>query len=160
MDLNTFTLAHILISLTGIASGFVVLGGWLAGQHNKKLNLLFLIATAATSITGFFFPITGFTPAVAMGILSLITIAVSLYSLYGRKLLGGWRTTYVITALASLYFNFFVLIAQIFQKTPALKTLAPTQTEMPFALSQGLTLIGFVVAGIAVLRRFPAGSTP
>lgn len=154
MNLNTFTLVHILISLAGIVAGLVVLGGWLAGKHYKGRSLFFLATTAATSLTGFFFPFAGFTPAYAVGILSLIALALSTYALYGRKLAGSWRKTYVITALTALYFNFFVLVAQLFQKTPALKELAPTQAEPPFAFSQGLVFIGFVVMGVAAVRRF------
>jgi hypothetical protein len=55
MGLAIFTLIHILISLGGIISGLVVLGGWVDG--------FFLVTTVATSVTGFFFPFRGFTPA-------------------------------------------------------------------------------------------------
>jgi hypothetical protein len=58
---------------------------------------------------------------------------------------------YVINALIALYLNFFVLVAQLFQKTPALKELAPTQTEPPFAISQGIVLLLFIVLGIAAV---------
>jgi hypothetical protein len=48
-----------------------------------------------------------------------------------------------------------VLVAQLFQKTPALKELAPTQSEPPFGIAQGLVLVAFVVLGISAFRRFP-----
>ena len=43
---------------------------------------------------------------------------------------------YVVTAVMALYLNVFVLIVQSFQKVPALKALAPTQSEPPFAIAQ------------------------
>jgi len=52
------------------------------------------------------------------------------------------------------YFNRFVLVVQSFEKVPALKALAPTQTEPPFAIAQLLVLALFVYAGIQAARRF------
>jgi hypothetical protein len=154
MNLNIFTLVHILISLIGILSGLVVVGGWLAGREFPKLTALFLFMTILTSATGFFFPLKGFTPAVGVGILSLILLAVAVFALYGQKLQGGWRKTYVITAIAALYFNFFVLVAQMFQKVPALKELAPTQTEPPFGAAQAVVFAIFLMLGLAAVKNF------
>jgi hypothetical protein len=154
MNLNVFTLVHILISLIGILSGLVVVGGWLAGREFAKLTALFLVTTILTSATGFFFPLKGFTPAVGVGILSLILLAVAVFALYGRKLEGGWRKIYVITAIAALYFNFFVLVAQMFQKVPALKELAPTQTEPPFGAAQAIVFALFLALGLAAVKNF------
>lgn len=158
MDL--FTLIHIGISLTGIASGFVVVGGWLARRHFRGWTALFLTMTLLTSVTGFFFPFQGFTPALAVGGISLIVIIAALYALGIGRLAGIWRGTYVVTALVALYLNFFVLVAQLFQKTPALKALAPTQTEPPFAVAQGLVFLLFVVLGVASVRSFQSEPTP
>jgi hypothetical protein len=67
---------------------------------------------------------------------------------------GKWRATYVITAVIALYFNCFVLIAQSFQKVPALHKLAPTGNEPPFAIAQGILLVLFIVAGIRATKKF------
>jgi hypothetical protein len=124
MGLAIFTLIHILISLAGIVSGLVVLGGWLAGKHYRGWTAFFLVTTAATSVTGFFFPFRGFTPAYAVGVISLFILAAAIYALYARQLSGVWSRVYIISAVTALYLNFFVLVAQLFQKTPALKELA------------------------------------
>ena len=157
MGLSIFTLIHILISLAGIVSGLVVLGGWLAGKQFQGWTAFFLVTTVTTSVTGFFFPFRGFTPAYGVGIISLFVLAAASYALYLRRLSGVWSKVYVINALIALYLNFFVLVAQLFQKTPALKELAPTQTEPPFAISQGIMLLLFIVLGIAVVRQFRVG---
>lgn len=75
-------------------------------------------------------------------------------ALYFRHLAGFWRPTYVITAVASLYLNVFVLIVQAFLKVPALKESAPTQTEAPFAVTQLVTLVMFVILGAMATIRF------
>ncbi len=121
----------------------------------------FLWMTLATSVTGFMFPIHGFTPALALGGISLVVLAFTFRALYHQKLAGRSRTIYVVGAVMAQYFNFFVLIVQSFQKIPALHDLAPTQKEPPFAAAQGAALLFFVVIGIMAVRKFrPAVAAP
>jgi hypothetical protein len=154
--MHTLLLIHILISLAGIASGFVVLGGWISARHLRGWTALFLLTTAATSLTGILLPLNGFTPAVALVILSFLALAVAVFALAVRRLAGSWQTVYAISGLTALYFNFFVLVAQLFQKIPPLRELAPTQAEPPFAISQTLVLALFIILGIQAVRRLRA----
>jgi hypothetical protein len=48
----------------------------------------------------------------------------------------------------------FVLIAQSFQKVSFLRAYAPTGSEPPFLIAQGVTLIAFVLLGWMALRKF------
>jgi len=59
--------------------------------------------------------------------------------------------------VVALDLNVFVLIVQLFRKVPALRALAPTQTEAPFVVTQLATLVVFVVAGIFAVKRFQVG---
>jgi hypothetical protein len=152
--LSTFTFIHVVISLVGIFTGFVVLYGWLAAKSLDGWTATFLLTTVATSVTGFFLPAQHFMPSHAVGIISLVVLAVALFALYGRRLDGAWRRAYVICATAALYFNVFVLVAQAFAKVPALKALAPTQAEPPFAIAQGIVLVTFVGLGFLAVKRF------
>jgi hypothetical protein len=153
-DIQTFTLIHVVISLLGIASGFVVIFGMIAGRRLNALTAFFLATTIATSVTGFGFPITGVTPGIVLGVISLVVLAVALSARYGAHLAGAWRLIYVITAVMAQYLNFFVLIVQSFQKVPALKALAPTQAEPPFAIAQAIALIAFIVLGVLAGKKF------
>ena len=153
MSLATYTAVHVIISLIGIASGLIVLAGLLRGQLLTMWNGLFLITTVLTSVTGFGFPYTKPTPGIILGILSLIVLAIAIFALYGRRLNGSWRRTYVITAMIALYFNVFVLVAQIFEHVPAFHALAPTQTKGPFKIAQLLLLVVFAVLTGAAARR-------
>jgi hypothetical protein len=83
-----------------------------------------------------------------------VILAVAVLARYARRLAGSWRWIYVVSAALALYFNVFVLVVQLFQKVPALKALAPTQSEPPFAVSQLVVLIAFVVLAVAATRRF------
>ena len=154
MSLETFTLVHVIISLIAIVSGLIALFGMIAGKRLDAMNGLFLTTTVLTSVTGFGFPIHSVTPAVILGILSLIVLAIALFARYARHLAGGWRRTYVITASIALYFNCFVLLVQSFMKVPALHALAPTQKEPPFAIAQLIVLVLFVVLSIVAAKKF------
>ena len=152
-NLSPFTKLHVVISLIGIVSGLVVMFGLLVGRRLYGWTALFLISILLTSMTGFFFPFHGVTPAIVVGIISLVLLAVAIVARYARHLAGAWRWIHVVTAMISLYLNVFVLIVQLFQKVPILKALAPTQSEPPFAVVQLVVLALFVVLTITAAIR-------
>ena len=154
MSFETFSLLHTVISLIGIATGLVALAGMLAGKLLNGWTGLFLVTTVLTSVTGFLFPISVFTPALGVGILSMVVLALALAALYVFHLAGAWRPIYVITAVFALYLNSFVGVVQAFQKVSFLQPLAPTQSEPPFLIAQGLLLGLFVVLGVIATLRF------
>jgi len=152
--LHIYTIIHTLISLAAIFTGLVVLFGMLAGKRLDRWTKWFLITAVATTMTGFFFPFHGFTPAIALGIISLPVLALAIYARCSRHLAGHWRWIYVVSAVITLYFNVFVAIVQSFEKIPALKAMAPTQTEQPFKLTQLVALGLFVLLTIVAAIRF------
>ena len=152
--LTLFTQIHVLISLVGIVSGCVVLYGLITVFRMNAWTAIFLTTTAATTITGFLFPFKGFTPAIGVGIVSLLVLIPAAAARYAFHLAGSWRWVYVVGAVFSLYLNVFVLVVQSFLKIPALNALAPNGTEPPFAIAQGVVLLVFVVAGVMAVRRF------
>jgi hypothetical protein len=129
--------------------------GLLTRRNFRGSTVLFLVTTIATSVTGFGFPFVKFQPAHAVAILSLVLLTFTLLALYRFQLAGPWRWIYVITATFALYFNVFVLVIQAFEKVDALKALAPTQTEPPFAIAQLAVLALFLLVGILAVIRFP-----
>jgi len=154
--LAAFTLFHVALSLVGIFVGFAVLFAQLSGRRSNGWTATFLVTTAATSVTGFLFPFHKFLPSYAIGIVSLLVLAVTIPALYLFHLAGPWRRTYAVGAVIALYLNVFVLIAQLFKKIPALKVLAPTQSEPPFLGTQVVVMLIFIVLGVLAAKRFPA----
>jgi len=152
--MTTFTYIHVALSLLGIASGFVVLFGLIAAKRLDGWTAFFLATTVATSATGFGFPFTHFLPSHAIGIISLLVLAVAIFARYARHLRGAWRPIYVVGAAVALYLNVFVLIFQAFLKVPALKTLAPTQSEPPFLIAQLVVMAIFVVLTVVAAIKF------
>jgi hypothetical protein len=138
----------------GIAAGFVVLYGLLTSKSSERWTNLFLTTTVATSVTGFLFPFHRFLPSHVVGIVSLIVLVLAILARYWFHLERGWRKTYVVTAVVALYLNVFVLIAQLFQKVPSLKAIAPTQSEPPFLITQLTVLVLFLVLGTLAGIRF------
>ena len=157
LSIENFTILHVAISLVGIVSGLIVLAGMLRARSLPGWTALFLVTTILTSVTGFMFPINGLTPAIVVGLISIVILAIALMALYLKQLSGAWRWIYVVTALMALYFNVFVLIVQAFQKVPVLQKLAPTQSEPPFQIAQGVTLVAFLVLGTLAARKFRPG---
>jgi hypothetical protein len=153
LSLPAFTLLHVIISLIGI--GLIVMFGMLGGKQTPGLTAIFLLFTVLTSMTGFKFPFEKLLPSHIIGILSLVLLAIACFALYGMRLGGAWRSIYVVTALASLYLNVFVLVIQSFLKIPVLHALAPSNppNEPPFALVQGLVLLFFVLVIIGDTSR-------
>jgi hypothetical protein len=155
LSIGAFTLFHVVITLIAIGSGLVVVGGMFASNRLPDTTALFLLTTVLTSLTGFLFPIHGFTPALGVGIVSCVLLAVALFAYYGKHLTGAWRWIYVVTAIVSLYFNVFVLVIQSFIKVALLNPLAPTQTNEPaFVIAQLLVWAFFVLIGIVATLKF------
>jgi hypothetical protein len=157
--LATYTIIHVLISLVGIGTGFVVLFGLIGGKRLDGWTGWFLTTTILTSVTGFGFPFEKLLPSHIFGVISLVVLAAAVPALYRFHLAGPWRLIYSVGSTLALYLNVFVLVFQLFQKVPFLRALAPTGSEPPFAIAQGLVLVLFVALGIAAARNFhPATS--
>ena len=154
MILQIYTVIHVLISLVAIFTGVVVVFGMVVSNRLDRWTKWFLTTAVLTTVTGFFFPFHGFTPAIGLGIISLPFLALTIFARYSKHLAGAWRWIYAIGAVICLYFNLFVLVVQLFEKVPALHAMAPTQTESPFKLTQLVVLIVSTVLAIVAVIRF------
>ncbi len=146
--MSTFTLIHVVISLIGIATGLVVVYGFVEGKRLAGWNAVFLVFTILTSVTGFFFPFHGVTPGIVVGAISLVVLAVAVVA--WNK---GWARTYIVTATIAEFFNVLVLIVQSFEKVAPLHALAPKGTEPITNVAKVVALVLFVVVGWVAVRR-------
>lgn len=150
---------HTLISLVGIVLGFIVMKGLFANDRMDRMTGWFLAMTILTSATGFILPATKIMPSHVVGVISLVILAIACYARYSKRMAGGWRVTWLTTAIMAQWFNCFVLVAQLFLKVPPLHELAPEGNEPPFAIAQGVVLLAFIAAGVVSLKKFrPAAS--
>jgi hypothetical protein len=108
--MTTFTAIHVLLSLIGIGPGLAVLFALITAQSMPRSTRVFLVTTFATSVTGFFFPFNGFTPAIGVGIVSVLILSAVAIARYHFRLGGPWRWVYFFGAILALYFNSFVLV--------------------------------------------------
>ena len=154
MSASMFTLIHVLISLTGIGSGFVVLLGMLNSQRRDGWTGVFVITSLLTSLTGFLFPFELLLPSHILGLLSLLVITIALFARNVFHFADRWRLVYVVAIAMALYFNCFAAVVQLFAKIPALKASAPTLTEPPFLIAQSLVLAVFIVLTYLAAKRF------
>jgi hypothetical protein len=156
----SFTTLHTLISLLAIAAGVVVLALLIVGRMARVVTMLYLATSILTDITGFMFYKGSFGAPYIVGVVSMIVLLLACYALYGAKLAGAWRGTWVVCAVIGLYLNCFVAVVQAFGKLPALHALAPNGSEPPFGIAQGVTLLVFVALGWLAFRRFRPAPPP
>ena len=156
LSTSIFTAVHVVLSLVGIFAGLIVMFGLVGGKRFDGWTAVFLVTTAATSVTGFGFPFDHLLPSHKVGIVSLLVLPVAIAARYAFHLAGAWRRIYVITAAVALYLNIFVLVVQLFLKVPALKAIAPTQKEPPFVIAQIAVLVLFGVLAARATIRFGA----
>jgi hypothetical protein len=154
MTTATFKLVHVLLSLAGIASGFIVVYGLLTGKRLDGWTAIFLATTVLTSVTGFLFPVEHLLPSHVVGAISLVVLAVAIVARYAFHMVQAWRWIYVVCAVVALYLNSFVAVVQSFLKVSALKALAPTQKEPPFLIAQHALMALFIVIGVFAVKKF------
>jgi hypothetical protein len=158
--MTAFTFVHVVLSLIGIVAGAVVMYGLVTAKRLEGWTVLFFAAMVATSVTGFGFSSANFLPSHWVGVISLVVLAVAILARYVFHLAGPWRWIFVVAVVAAFYFDVFVAIVQAFQKIPALRAIAPTQSEPAFAIAQLAALALFIVLGIVAVvasRREAAG---
>jgi len=153
-DLLTFTLIHVVLSVVGIVAGLVVVGGLMAGMRLDGWTGLYFLTTILTNVTGFGFPFANILPSHIVGGISLVVLAIGLAARYWKHIAGSWRWVFVVTTVTALYFNVFVLFAQLFVKVPALIAIAPTQTAPAFIVTNVIVLVLFVILGRAAVKGF------
>jgi hypothetical protein len=157
--MSALVLIHVAISLIAIVTGIMVMFKMLNSDRVSGLTSTFLVTTILTSATGFIIPPffwDKFLPSQAIGLLSLILLAIACYALYSKNLSGMWRWVYVVTALISLYFNCFVLVIQTFLKVPALHAIAPgaPPSGPVFGAVQLIVLAFFAFMTFRAVKRF------
>jgi uncharacterized membrane protein len=157
--MTALVLVHVVISLIAIVTGIVVMFKMLGSDRVSGLTTTFLATTILTNVTGFFIPpflFDKFLPSHAIGILSLVLLAIACYALYSARLSGMWRWVYVVTALISLYLNCFVLVIQTFLKVPALHAIAPGEPPAGpvFGAVQIIVLAFFAFMTFRAVKRF------
>ena len=154
LNVAQFTFLHVFLSLIGVGAGIFVVFGLLSSRRLSILTSLFFVTTVATSLTGFLYLFKGVTPGIILGILSLIVLIVAIVALYVKHLDGGWRGIYVVSVCVAFYFNFFVLIAQSFDKVPVLHSFAPTQASPGYGFTQAAVLVVFILLTIRAYKKF------
>lgn len=161
LGMTPLVFIHVLISLIGIVTGFVVAAGLLGNRRYDGWTAVFLVTTIATSVTGFMLPFTQLLPSHIFGFISLAVLPVAVIARYAKQMAGSWRWIYVATAMFALYLNTFVLVVQVFLKVPAANALAPTQSEPAFLIAQLILLALFLfVVARGIFRFAPVSALP
>jgi hypothetical protein len=149
--------SHTLISLVAIVAGLIVTAHLLTARVSRFWTDTFLVTALATSVTGYFFPFSGVTPAMIVGAVALVILVVVLLARHPFRMAGAWRWIYALGVVASLYLLLFVLVVQMFRHIGFLQ---PYDGQAPFQAAQLLVLLAIVAAGIIAVRRFRPALQP
>ncbi|WP_445679889.1 hypothetical protein [Radicibacter daui] len=156
-------IGHSLVSIIALVAGVPVLVALARGKVPAFWTWLFLITSIATSASGYLFPFHFLMPSHIIGAVALIILAGVLALHFSALTSNLAALLYAAGMVASFYLNAFVAVAQAFGKIAALRALAPTQSEPPFAIAELTCLIVFIIAGVVVtrgfIRRRPLGVT-
>jgi hypothetical protein len=131
LSTGLYTGIHVVLSLIGILSGFLLLFTLIGRKKHTFWTPVFFVTNILTDVTGFLFPFKGITPGIILGVLSLVALLVAGVAVANRKLRG----LYVSAIATALFFNVFVLIVQSFEKIGFLKSIAPTQASPVFGIT-------------------------
>jgi hypothetical protein len=154
---SALIIGHTVISVFATLVGAAAIADLLRSRPTSFPISAFLALATATSVSGFFLPLPGVSPAVVIGIIALAVLA-AVMAARGRLLTSAFaRWIFAGGIVASHYLLVFVAIAQSFTKIEVLQRPAPTQSEPPFAIAQLLTLTFFVGLGILTVVRFRPG---
>lgn len=151
--LGIYTAFHVLVSLIEIVAGVAMVAAFINRRPAERATRIFLVTAAITLFGGFLFPFHGVTPAIVIGALNVVILLVTVFAWRRASSGAPWNATFVIGALALLYFNCLVLIVQSFQKVPGLHDLAPVGNEPAVLISQIVLVIAAVAVGYLSFRR-------
>jgi hypothetical protein len=151
---DVLLVTHVVISLAGIATGCVMASGLIGGRLLRRWTAASLATNVATDLSGYVLPATTILPSHIVGAISLIALTIAIVALYRHQLRGWSRSAFVTASMLAVYLNLFVGVVQAFRRIPPLTTLAPTESEPPFAIAQGVLLLVFIAATWIAVRRF------
>jgi hypothetical protein len=154
MSASLFTALHVALSVIGLIAGFAVLDGLMRSRLAAGTTALFLLTTAAASVTGFLFHSGRFGIGHVTGLISLLVLMPTVLGLYRFRLAGPWRWIFAGGAVALLYLNMVIAVLQAFGKIALLRGLITGPTDLLFLAVQLALLAGFVALGARATRRF------
>jgi hypothetical protein len=128
--------------------------GLIGGRLLRGWTAASLATNVATDVSGYVLPATTILPSHIVGALSLVALIVAIVGLYQQRLAGWSRPAFVIAAMFAVYLNLFVGVVQAFRRIPPLTALAPTESEPPLAIAQGVLLVVFIAATWIAVKRF------
>ena len=154
LGMTLFTFIHVVISLIAILSGLIVLFGMVNNDRMDLTTAIFLLFTVATSVTGFFFPIQGLTPALIIGMISMGLLALAIAARYAFAMRGAWRWIYIVTADNRPVFQQFRSGGAVVPENSGAACACAKGSEAPFVIAQSIVPLFYVVVGYLAVRRF------
>ena len=154
LGLSVLGFVHTALSLVALASGLIVIGGLVAGRRLDGWTAVYFTTAVVADATGFALP-RDFDFVHWLGLAMAGSLLIAILARYPFHLAGCWRPIFAVATVISVYVLVFFTVGEAFLRIPALRPLAPTLTELPFALTQ--LAAGVVFGGLAVAAAMRFG---
>ena len=148
-------IGHTLISLIALVSGLILLIRDGAISWKSMTGKIYVITTIIVCITGFgIFQHGGFGKAHALGIITLIVLAVALIA-GGKNQPFGKASKYIETVCfsATFFFHLIPTIAETTTRLPLGAPIAASPDDPRIQLASGICFLLFIVGAIAQVLR-------
>ena len=154
LGITPFGMVHTVISLVAVAAGVVALVRY--GEINSRIRSgrIYLIMTILTCLTGFFiFQHGGFGKPHALGILTLLVMAIALSAERGNWF--GRLSAYVsvVGYSMTLFFHMIPAITETATRVPPSRPLAAGPEAQVVQASVGLAFLVFLIIAALQVRR-------
>jgi len=154
MLLSFLRFIHVVFGLIVIGVGAALLLRMLTEEFFEKWAVIFLKSSLAAGVTGLLFPIHHLQLTHVAAMFGIYLSGAAILAWRRFQLAGAWALVFALSIILLVAINTFVAIAHAFRFVPALKTLAPTQSEPAFLFAELVVALPFVALGIFAVCRF------
>jgi len=139
--LNILTFIHLVSCLLAIGAGTRVICGQFVGMLNEKWAVAYFRCSLTAGMTGILFPVHHLLLMHWVAMSSVYVAGVAILAWRKFHLAGAWRSVCAFGITMVLCMDILLAITQLFVRIPALRAMAPTQSEPACVLSQVVVLI-------------------
>jgi len=157
LGLTTLGVFHTAISLIAVAAGFIALVRDKEISWRNGVGKLYVITTVITCVTGFgIFQHGGFGKPHALGIITLVALAVAGIAGYSRVFGRASRYVETVSYSATFFFHWIPAIAETTTRLPPGAPIFPNAEAPGLQAIDAVLLVLFLVGATLQVRRLRA----
>ena len=154
LGLTTLGVFHTIISLVAVVAGFLALVRYKSISPRNPIGQIYIVGTVVTCLTGFFiFQHGGFGKPHALGILTMIVLAIALLAGYSKVFGRGSRYVETIAYSMTLFFHFIPGITETSTRLPPGAPLVASPEAPELVVVTGVLFVVFLIGAVVQVRQ-------